>query len=85
MDPAVLVSDFIRYGAVALDASLWLLAFMLVVSPEARFRLLAAAALVLYVVLVLFLGIGLASAIWFGGLWVFGIVASLRGSEAGMT
>ena len=70
---------------VALDALLWILAFTLAVSPEARFRLLAAAALGLYVVLIMFLGIGLASALWFGACWAFGIVVGLRGSEAETT
>ena len=78
-------ADLTKLLIVALDVLLWILAFVLAVSPEARFRLLAGAAIGLYVVLMMFFGIGLASAIWFGGLWVFGIAASMRGSETGTT
>ena len=58
-----------------LDVLLWALGFLAVVGPDERFRLFAAAALLLYVVLGMILGWGVAAAIWFSGFWIVAIVA----------
>lgn len=61
--------------ALVLDILLWALGFLVVVGPDGRFRLFAAAALLLYVVLGMILGWGNAAAIWFSGFWIVAIVA----------
>jgi hypothetical protein len=61
--------------ALVLDIVLWSLAFLLVVGPDARFRLLTAAAIVLYVILGMILGWGFAAAIGAVALWILAIIA----------
>ena len=62
---------------VVLDVVLFATGFLLDVSPDTRFRLLSSAALLLYVVLGMVLGWGIAAAIWFAGIWVYGIIHGL--------
>ena len=45
------------------------------IGSDGRFRLLTSAALLLYVVLGMVLGWGIAAAIWFAGLWIYAIIA----------
>ncbi len=62
--------------ALVLDIVLWASAVLLVARPDGRFQLLVSAAIVLYVVLGMLLGWGIAAAIWFVGLWILAIIAS---------
>ena len=74
--------------ALFLDVVLWASGFLLDIGPDGRFRLLTSAGLLLYVVLGMFLGWGIATAIWFSGLWIYAIIAgwwfpAARSSEMG--
>ena len=66
----------------ALDAMLWATGLLLDVSADSRFRLLSGAVILLYVPLGLVIGFGWGSAIWFGGMWVYAILAGLGRSPA---
>ncbi len=60
--------------ALFLDVVLWASGFLLDIGPDGRFRLLISAGLLLYVVLGMVLGWGIATAIWFAGLWIYAII-----------
>jgi hypothetical protein len=75
MDPNLTLWWTFFLTALVLDGVLWSLGFLIDVGQDGRFRLLSSAALLLYVVLGMVLGWGIAAAIWFVGLWIFAIIA----------
>ena len=75
MDPNLTLWWTFFLIALVLDVVLWGLGFLLDVRPDGRFRLLTSASLVLYVVLGMVLGWGIAAAIWFACLWIYAIIA----------
>jgi hypothetical protein len=64
------------------DLTLWTLGFLLNVGPDGRFRLLATAAMLFYVVLGMLVGWGVAAAIWFVGLWIYAIIVGAAEASA---
>ena len=77
MDPSLALWWTFFAIAVVLNVALWATGFLLDIGPEGRFRLLSAAAVLSYVVLGMMLGWAIASAIWFGGLWIYAVVAGI--------
>jgi hypothetical protein len=75
MDPHLTPWWMFFWFALVVDVVLWILGFRIDVGPDARFRLFATAALLLYIVLGMLVGWGIAAAIWFAGLWICAIIA----------
>lgn len=63
-------------GMIGVDVALWGMGCVMDVSSDTRFRLLAAAAIVLYLILGMLLGWSWASAICLAGIWIWAIVAT---------
>ncbi len=75
MDPNLTLWWGFFLSVLVLDVVLWSLALLVDAGPEGRFRLSALAAVLVYVLLGLVLGWGVAAAIWCGGLWLWAIIA----------
>jgi hypothetical protein len=75
MDPNLTLWQVFFLFALVVDVILWTLGLRVAVSPDGKFRLFTTAALLLYVVLGMLVGWGIAAAIWFAGLWICAIIA----------